>query len=178
MIHLLSRLLPPTARAVALAITMALPLAGCIRSHGPLLPIANASTPLPAGLYYSVSKLNSGADLPAVQGPVRVRVIGNLYIATSPEPGEKPPHFHLIRLAPGGNIYVLQTDTDDKRGYRDILIGVVGKDGFCPKDIRNFPARTVMDHDVVSQQGLLEWLAEHAAEIALMANDVCFIRKS
>jgi hypothetical protein len=172
------RILRPTARVIALAMNIVLPLAGCIRSQGPLLPTENASTPLPAGLYFSVSNLNSGSDFPAVRGPVRVRTRGNVYIATPEDPGDKPLRFHLIELARGSNVYILQTDADDKRGYRDILIGVVGKDGFCSKDIRDFPVQAVTDHDVVSKQILLHWLADKASEIPSMANDVCFVRRT
>jgi hypothetical protein len=166
------------ARVIVLAMSIVLPLAGCIRSQGPLLPTENASTPLPAGLYFSVSNLNSGPDFPAVRGPVRVRTRGNVYIATPEDPSDKPLRFHMIKLAPASNVYILQTDVDDKRGYRDVLIGVVGKDGFCSKDIRDFPAQAVTDHDVVSKQALLRWLADKASEIPSMANDVCFVRKT
>lgn len=174
----LSLLLLSSGRAIALAIGLALPLAACIKSHGPLLPAADGSTPLPAGLYFSISNLNSTPELPAVHGPVRIRVLGNVYIATPAEPGEKPLRFHLIKLASTGNIFILQTDADDKSGYRDILIGVVDKDGFCSKDIRNFPPEAVTDQEIVSGPILLRWLADKASEIPLMANDVCFIRKT
>ena len=167
-----------SARAVALAFSVAVTLAGCIRSQGPLLPLEQASTPLPDGLYFSISHLNSSADLPAVQGPVRVRVLDKGYVAAPPERGERPLRFHLIRLAEATGIFILQTDADDKRGYRDILIGVVGDYGFCSKDIQNFPPEAVRDHEIASRPVLLRWLTDHAPEIASMPNDVCFIRRT
>jgi hypothetical protein len=170
----LSLILLSSGRAIALAVGLALPLAGCIKSHGPLLPAADASTPLPGGR----SNLNSAPGLPAVHGPVQVRILGNVYIATPPEPGEKPLRFQLIKLANTSNVFILQTDADDKPGYRDILIGVVDKDGFCSKDIQNFPPEAVTDREIVSGPILLRWLADKASQIALMANDVCFIRKT
>jgi hypothetical protein len=166
------------ARRVALALCLAIPLTGCIKSHGPLLPEENASTPLPAGRYFTLSKLNSPGDLPTVQGPFQVRIRGTGYVATPTEPGEMPLRFHLVRLAAASGVYILQTVAQDKQGYRDILIGVVGGNGFCSKDIRNFPPAAVVDQEIVSAPILLRWLTENATEIAASPNDVCFVRKS
>ena len=172
----LTRLLRSTGQAISLAVGLALPLAGCIKSHGPLLPPADASSPLPAGQYFSVSNLNATPDLPAIHGPVRVRIRGNTYIATPAEPGEKPLRFQLIKLANTRDVFILQTEAEDKSGYRDILIGVVGENGFCSKDIRNFPPEAVTDREIVSAPTLLRWLTDKASEIPSMTNDVCFIR--
>jgi len=166
------------AMSFARAVCIALPLSGCIRSKGELVSIDKASTPLPAGTYYSVSNLNNGADLPALAGPTRVVIHGDSYVAIPPDAGDKPLHFHLIKLSDAGGIYILQTDRDDDRGYRDVLIGVTGKDGFCSKDIRSYPSEAVKDDQIVSAPELLRWISGHAAEIASMANDVCFVRKT
>jgi hypothetical protein len=172
-------LIPPISRGIVLAVCVVLPMAGCIKSKGPLISADKASTPLPAGLYYSVSNLSSGGNSPVLKGPSRVMVKGNAYTAMPLEPDDgKPARFHLFRVTDAGSVYILQTDEDNKQGYRDILIGVVTKDGFCSKDIRNFPPRAVTGDEVVSQSLLLQWLAESAAEIASTPNDVCFVRKS
>ncbi len=163
---------------IPLAICIALPLLGCIKSKGPLIASDQASTPLPAGAYYTLGNLNAGATIPTLRGPAKFQIRGNGYWVMPTEPDEKKPiRFHLIKLPDAGNLYVLQTDEDDNQGYRDVLIGVVGKDGFCSKDIRDFPAKAVMDHAVVSGPILLRWLVEQAASIATMPNEVCFVRK-
>jgi hypothetical protein len=176
---LTSRSRPPTGRGIVVACCVVLSLAGCIRSKGPLLPVETASAPLPAGLYIIVSNLNSRTDLPAVQGPVRVTIQGTTYIAVPPKTEDQTPlRFHLIKATNAGEVYILQTDTGDKQGYRDILVGVVGKDGFCSKDIRNFPPDAVANEEIVSKAVLLRFLADYAADIASTVNEVCYIRKS
>src|SRR5580658_5853692 len=135
-----SRSRPPMGPGIVATCCVVLALAGCIRSKGPLLPVETGATPLPAGLYFIVSNLNSRTDLPAVEGPIRVTIQGTTYIAMPPKTeAQTPVRFHLIKATNAGEVYVLQTDTDNKQGYRDILIGVVGKDGFCSKDVRNLP---------------------------------------
>jgi hypothetical protein len=174
-----SRSRPPTGRGIAAACCVVLSLAGCIRSKGPLLPVETASTPLPAGLYFIVSNRNSRTDLPAVAGPIRVTIQGTTYIAIPPKTEDQTPsRFHLIKATNAGEVYILQTDTGNKQGYRDVLVGVAGKDGFCSKDIRNFPPDAVANEEIVSKPILPRFLVDRAADIAATANDVCYIRKS
>src|ERR1700687_1178711 len=98
-VHLLPCLLHSAGRGIALALCIALPLAGCIKSKGQLVSVEKASTPLPAGAYFTISNLSSGADFPTLNGPSRISIRGKTYVATPTKPDDdKPIRFHLIRV--------------------------------------------------------------------------------